>query len=288
MSGGFGSVDDVLHGIAGGAARRTVPDQDQCGRRARRQRSHGARSGRALPRHGHHRALHRVHGCRQSQRLATASASCPRRNCSRASPRAGRCARSSRPTAARSRAATRFDDGGGEVGFISSVTQPFCGDCTRARLSSDGKLYTCLFAAEGADLRAPLRGGASDEELLAADARDLGASRRSLQRTARRAARPRRAARRDESRRRLSTPCMPAAARRAAAPDASGCALAAHHGRCRRQARHASHRRSGGARASARGGGRALRAQRPSHARKARCSTPRSSPASWPPSAPRS
>ena len=59
-----------------------------------------------------------------------------------------------------------FDDGGGEVGFISSVTQPFCGDCSRARLSSDGKFYTCLFAAEGTDLRAPLRGGASDEELL--------------------------------------------------------------------------------------------------------------------------
>jgi cyclic pyranopterin phosphate synthase len=59
-----------------------------------------------------------------------------------------------------------FDDGGGEVGFISSVTQPFCGDCSRARLSSDGKFYTCLFAADGIDLRAPLRGGASDEELL--------------------------------------------------------------------------------------------------------------------------
>ncbi len=58
-----------------------------------------------------------------------------------------------------------FRDGGGEVGFISSVTQPFCGDCSRARLSADGKLYTCLFAAEGADLRSPLRGGANDEEL---------------------------------------------------------------------------------------------------------------------------
>ena len=59
-----------------------------------------------------------------------------------------------------------FDDGGGEIGFISSVTQPFCGDCSRARLSSDGRFYTCLFAADGIDLRAPLRGGASDEELL--------------------------------------------------------------------------------------------------------------------------
>jgi cyclic pyranopterin phosphate synthase len=59
-----------------------------------------------------------------------------------------------------------FDDGSAEIGFISSVTQPFCGNCSRARLSSDGRLYTCLFAAEGTDLRAPLRGGASDEELL--------------------------------------------------------------------------------------------------------------------------
>ncbi len=53
----------------------------------------------------------------------------------------------------------RFDDGGGEVGFISSVSQPFCGACSRARLSSEGKFYTCLFATQGIDLRAPLRGG---------------------------------------------------------------------------------------------------------------------------------
>jgi cyclic pyranopterin phosphate synthase len=60
----------------------------------------------------------------------------------------------------------RFDDGGGEVGFISSVSQPFCGACSRARLSSDGKFYTCLFASQGIDLRAPLRAGADDAELL--------------------------------------------------------------------------------------------------------------------------
>jgi cyclic pyranopterin phosphate synthase len=59
-----------------------------------------------------------------------------------------------------------FEDGAGEIGFVSSVTQPFCGACTRARLSSDGKFYTCLFAADGADLRGPMRGGASDAELL--------------------------------------------------------------------------------------------------------------------------
>ena len=61
----------------------------------------------------------------------------------------------------------RFLDGAGEVGFISSVSHPFCGDCTRARLSADGKLYTCLFAQHGFDLRTALREGASDEDLIA-------------------------------------------------------------------------------------------------------------------------
>jgi cyclic pyranopterin phosphate synthase len=59
----------------------------------------------------------------------------------------------------------RYRDGGGEIGVIASVTQPFCGDCTRARLSAEGKLYTCLFAVRGTDVRALVRGGASDEEL---------------------------------------------------------------------------------------------------------------------------
>jgi cyclic pyranopterin phosphate synthase len=58
-----------------------------------------------------------------------------------------------------------FEDGQGEVGFISSVTQPFCGACTRARLSSDGVFYTCLFAQTGTDLRGPLRAGVDDAEL---------------------------------------------------------------------------------------------------------------------------
>ena len=59
----------------------------------------------------------------------------------------------------------RYRDGSGEIGVIASVTQPFCADCTRARLSTDGKLYTCLFATEGVDLRGPMRQGASDAEL---------------------------------------------------------------------------------------------------------------------------
>ena len=58
--------------------------------------------------------------------------------------------------------------GGGEIGVIASVTQAFCKDCTRARISTEGKLYTCLFATSGHDLRALLRGGASDEDLHAA------------------------------------------------------------------------------------------------------------------------
>ena len=60
-----------------------------------------------------------------------------------------------------------YADGSGEVGVIASVTRPFCGDCTRARLSAEGRLYTCLFAAAGTDLRGPLRDGASDDEIAA-------------------------------------------------------------------------------------------------------------------------
>jgi cyclic pyranopterin phosphate synthase len=62
----------------------------------------------------------------------------------------------------------RYVDGAGEIGVIASVTQAFCRTCTRARLSTDGALYTCLFAAHGFDLRRLLRGGASDADILAA------------------------------------------------------------------------------------------------------------------------
>jgi cyclic pyranopterin phosphate synthase len=61
----------------------------------------------------------------------------------------------------------RYRDGSGEIGVIASVTQPFCHDCTRARLASEGLLYTCLFATRGHDFRALLRNGASDEEIAA-------------------------------------------------------------------------------------------------------------------------
>ena len=61
----------------------------------------------------------------------------------------------------------RYRDGAGEIGVISSVSAPFCGDCSRLRLSSEGRLYTCLFATGGTDLRGPLRNGASDADLTA-------------------------------------------------------------------------------------------------------------------------
>ena len=68
----------------------------------------------------------------------------------------------------RGEVASRYIDGQGhEAGLITSVSAPFCGDCTRARLSAVGVLYTCLFASGGLDLRAPLRAGASDDEVYA-------------------------------------------------------------------------------------------------------------------------
>ena len=59
----------------------------------------------------------------------------------------------------------KYKDGGGEIGFISSVTQAFCSTCTRARLSAEGSIYTCLFATQGTDLRLLLRAGATDEQI---------------------------------------------------------------------------------------------------------------------------
>jgi cyclic pyranopterin phosphate synthase len=59
----------------------------------------------------------------------------------------------------------RYRDGAGEIGLIASVTRPFCGACTRARLTAEGRLYTCLFGAAGHDLREPIRAGAPDEEV---------------------------------------------------------------------------------------------------------------------------
>ena len=125
-----------------------------------------ARPRRALSRHRHHRAVHRVHGRRHRERLAAeagrAVEGAARRDCASA----GRCRRSTATIAARSRNATRSTTAQGEIGFISSVSEPFCGDCHRARLSADGTVYTCLFASSGTELRTPLRAGASDADLV--------------------------------------------------------------------------------------------------------------------------
>jgi cyclic pyranopterin phosphate synthase len=59
----------------------------------------------------------------------------------------------------------RYKDGSGEIGIIASVTKPFCGDCTRVRLSTDGKIFTCLFAGEGISLKDPMRAGATADDL---------------------------------------------------------------------------------------------------------------------------
>lgn len=68
----------------------------------------------------------------------------------------------------------RYKDGGGEIGVISSISQPFCGDCTRARLSPEGELFTCLFGTKGTDFRELLRNGATDEEISAVIGRVWG------------------------------------------------------------------------------------------------------------------
>jgi cyclic pyranopterin phosphate synthase len=86
----------------------------------------------------------------------------------------------------------RYRDGAGEVGVIASVTQPFCRDCTRARLSADGELYTCLFASRGHDLRGPLRAGATDEQ-IAGRLRSIWSGRGDRYSELRSAATPRRA-----------------------------------------------------------------------------------------------
>ena len=126
-------------------------------------------------------AVHRVHGRRAFERLA------PRRGrpgggAGRADPGAtGRSSRPTRPTAARSPIAGATSTVAASSGSSRRSRQPFCGDCTRARLSAEGKLYTCLFAVDGHDVReAILRGGATDEELAAFIDGRLVAARRPL------------------------------------------------------------------------------------------------------------
>ncbi len=164
----------------GGRRRASRPVKVEHGRQARRQRRRHRVAGRALPRH---------------RRTSCASSS----SWTSAPPTAGGWTTSfrrqeiverinaiwplepvDRTTPARSPPASATCDGGGEIGIIASVTQPFCGACTRARLSAEGKLYTCLFAAGGHDLRELLRSGVNDAQLDEQHPRHLDAAHRSL------------------------------------------------------------------------------------------------------------
>ena len=126
--------------------------------------------GAPLPRPRRRAALHRVHGRRRDQRLAhgRGAAVGRGRRAHRRGVRAGAAAGVG--ARARPRQRWRYAEAGvaGEIGTISSVTQAFCSDCNRARLSTEGKLFLCLFASRGHDLRALVRGGASDAEIAAA------------------------------------------------------------------------------------------------------------------------
>ena len=159
-------VARVLDGIDAADRGRARAGQDQHGRPARRSTSRAScRWPRWARETGVDPALHRVHGRRPLERLAARRGRPrPRRSCD-----AIAAVWPLEPAEPRYRGEVaerwRYVDGGGEVGVIASVTQPFCRDCTRARLSAEGKLYTCLFAVEGHDLRAVLRGGAIDAEL---------------------------------------------------------------------------------------------------------------------------
>ena len=101
----------------------------------------------------------------------------------------------------------RYRDGAGEIGVISSVTQPFCGDCTRSRISAEGKLYTCLFASRGTDLRALLRSGANRRRAAGRDRRRVDATHGPLLGAPHRGD-DRAAADRDDLHRRLRTWCL--------------------------------------------------------------------------------
>ena len=154
MSGGFGGVAEVLEGIEHARARRPRAHQDQHRRAARRQRSHRCSTcwrTSAAP----------ASSCASSNTWTSARAITgsralvvPSRELRGAHrTRAGRCAPLRRNYRGEVAERHAFDDGAGEIGFISSVSQPFCGDCSRARISSDGSFYTCLFATQGVDLR---------------------------------------------------------------------------------------------------------------------------------------
>ena len=260
MSGGLGERRPTCSTASSTrGARGSTPIKINAVVAARRERSHGARPGRALPRHRRHRALHRIHGRRQPQPLESRARRAVAASCST---RIGArwpltpCEQNYRGEVAERYA---FEDGAGEVGFISSVTQPFCGDCSRARLSSDGVFYTCLFATQGTG---PARAAARRRERRRAaldSSRDVWTRpRRPLQRAARVAAAP-------ASNRCARSRCTTSAANAwLLASLTSIPPRPPDDGRRRRQGRHAAHGHCGGARAlPARG--RAQRCARSGH-----------------------
>ena len=171
-------------GHRGGAGGRDA-GQGQLRRQARHERAADRRARAALPRHRRHAPLHRVHGRRRDERLAHGRRRPRRRDRRDRSTRSSASSRSTRSTAARSPSAGSYKDGSGEIGVIASVTQPFCGDCTRSRLSAEGKLYTCLFAVRGHDLRALIRERRDRRRDRRQAGRDLARPRRPLLRAPR-------------------------------------------------------------------------------------------------------
>ena len=166
MSGGFGGVAEVLDGIEharrAGLAPIKVNTVVQRG-----VNDHTLLDLLALfSRHRRHRALHRIHGRGNAQSLEPRAGGAFARARGAHHRALADCAAGAASIAAKSPNAMRTRTALGEVGFISSVSQPFCGDCSRARISSDGSFYTCLFATQGMDLRGPLRAGATDDELF--------------------------------------------------------------------------------------------------------------------------
>jgi cyclic pyranopterin phosphate synthase len=160
-------VATVLDGIDAAARAGTRADQGQRGDQARRQRACDRRPRAPFPRQRPHRALHRIHGRRRDQRLAhgrrRARVRDPRAASTALPDRAGR-----RELRRRGRRALALPRRLGRSGRHRSVTRAFCRDCTRLRLSTDGKLYTCLFATQGHDLAPLVRGGADDDALMRA------------------------------------------------------------------------------------------------------------------------
>ena len=165
MSGGLGGVDDVLDGIEHAPPRRARPASRStpwCSAASTTTRRSIWSSASAAP----------VSSCASSSTWTSAIATtgsrsswCRRRSLRRASARAGRCEPLQRDYRGEVAQRYAFADGQGEVGFISSVSQPFCGDCSRARLSSDGCSTRACSRTHGTSLRDALRGGASDEQL---------------------------------------------------------------------------------------------------------------------------